>query len=203
MDRMQGSWANMSNLSPRGFTCGHCNHYMSADDGYIFNNARGQQTPTQIYVCAHCNRPNYFEHQGDGRTIQSPGSAFGSPVDGVPSSVDSLYEESRNCMKVSAYTSAVLACRKLLMNIAVEEGAKDGKPFITYVEYLADKGYVPPGGKGWVDHIRKQGNEATHEIDMKTEDEAKDLISFAEMLLKFIYEFPGRVPEPQAESAST
>jgi hypothetical protein len=64
---------------------------------------------------------------------------------------------------------------------------------------LADKGYVPPGGRNWVDHIRKQGNEATHEIDMKTETEAKDLISFAEMLLKFIYEFRGRVPSNEGD----
>ena len=103
-------------------------------------------------------------------------------------------------MKVSAFTSAVLACRKLLMNIAVAEGADEGKRFIEYVEYLADNGYVPPGGKGWVDHIRTQGNEATHEIAMKTEDEAKDLISFVEMLLKFIYEFPARVPSGAAGS---
>lgn len=80
------------------------------------------------------------------------------------------------------------------MNIAVAEGAEEGKKFIEYVEFLAQKGYVPPGGKHWVDHIRKQGNEATHEIKMKTEAEAKDLISFVEMLLKFIYEFPARVP---------
>jgi hypothetical protein len=55
---------------------------------------------------------------------------------------------------------------------------------------------VPPGGDAWVDHIRKQGNEATHEIDMKSDADARDLISFVEMLLKFIYEFPGRVPKP-------
>jgi hypothetical protein len=39
------------------------------------------------------------------------------------------------------------------MNIAVAEGADEGKRFIEYVEYLADNGYVPPGGKGWVDQF--------------------------------------------------
>jgi len=53
---------------------------------------------------------------------------------------------------------------------------------------------VPPNGKGWVDHIRRKGNEATHEITVMTEADAKDLLSFAELLLKFIYEFPKRVP---------
>ena len=80
------------------------------------------------------------------------------------------------------------------MNVAVSQGAKAGDTFISYVEYLAANGYVPPNGKGWVDHIRKKGNEATHEIVLMSLDDAQELISFVEMLLKFIYEFPSRVP---------
>ena len=36
---------------------------------------------------------------------------------------------------------------------------------------------------------------------MKTASDAEDLISFLEMLLKFIYEFPGRVPQPEPASS--
>ncbi len=81
------------------------------------------------------------------------------------------------------------------MNIAVTQGAEAGKSFISYVEYLANHGYVPPNGKGWVDHIRKKGNEATHEIALMQQSDAEELISFAEMLLKFIYEFPAKIPK--------
>ena len=105
-----------------------------------------------------------------------------------------LYDEARNCTSASCYTAAVLICRKLLMNIAVSQGAKPGETFISYVNYLAEDGYVPPNGKGWVDHIRKKGNEATHEIALMSQADAQELISFSEMLLKFIYEFPSRVP---------
>ncbi len=80
------------------------------------------------------------------------------------------------------------------MHIAVEQGAKAGESFIGYVEFLANNGYVPPNGKAWVDHIRKKGNEVNHEIKLISPDDATELISFSEMLLKFIYEFPGRVP---------
>jgi hypothetical protein len=38
---------------------------------------------------------------------------------------------------------------------------------------------------------RKRSN---HEIDLKSSEDAEELISFVEMLLKFIYEFPARVP---------
>jgi hypothetical protein len=80
------------------------------------------------------------------------------------------------------------------MHIAVQQGAPAGENFITYVQYLADKNYVPPNGKGWVDHVRQKGNEANHEIKIMAQTEAEELISFLEMLLKFIYEFPARVP---------
>jgi len=82
------------------------------------------------------------------------------------------------------------------MNIAVAQGAKEGLKFIEYVEYLANNGYIPPNGKTWVDHIRRKGNEATHEISLMTQTDAEELVSFVEMLLKFVYEFPSRVPSP-------
>ena len=82
------------------------------------------------------------------------------------------------------------------MNVAVNEGVPEGQTFISYVEYLDSKNFVPPKGKGWVDYIRKRGNEANHEIALMTEADAIGLISFVEMLLRFIYEFPSLVPPP-------
>jgi len=53
--------------------------------------------------------------------------------------VASLHAEARSCVTVNAFTSAVLTCRKLLMHLAVEKGAPEGKSFLEYVEYLSDK----------------------------------------------------------------
>lgn len=142
-----------------------------------------------VYVCPHCTRPTYFGDFG-----QVPGVAPGNEVSNVPDETGRLYKEARQCVAIGSPTAAVLAARKLLMHIAVEEGAEPGGNFIGYVEYLASNGYVPPRGKGWVDHIRKKGNEANHEIKLMSADDAIELISFSEMLLKFIYELPSRVP---------
>jgi hypothetical protein len=108
--------------------------------------------------------------------------------------VQELYKEARDCFSVGAHTSAVLACRKLLMHVGVEQGAKENQNFVAYVEHLANAGYVPPNGKAWVDVIRTKGNEANHEIRLMNQDDSKLLLSFLEMLLKFIYEFPQKVP---------
>jgi len=43
-----------------------------------------------------------------------------------------------------------------------------------------------------VDHIRTKGNEANHEIRLMGRQDAEELVTFVEMLLKFIYEFPSK-----------
>jgi hypothetical protein len=151
----------------------------------------GQSVPNgYIFICHFCHSPTFF----DAKSKQTPGASYGNAVSHIPdSTVEALYDESRDCMKVSAYTAAILCCRKLLMNIAVSRGAQQNLKFIDYVNYLSDQGYVPPNGKAWVDHIRSKGNEATHEIKIMNKDDAEDLIGFSEMLLKFIFEFPGKI----------
>ena len=183
------SWYHLFSIESKTFTCGYCNNVIASSKGYYTQSGLIEK---RIYICPHCENPTAFTM---GKQI--PGVAPGAEVSHLPPDVESLYKESRDCVSVSAYTASVLCCRKLLMNIAVSVGADEGKRFIEYIDFLADKGYVPPQGRGWVDHIRAKGNEATHEIvSMKLAD-AEDLITFAEMLLKFIYEFPNRIPKPK------
>ncbi len=114
----------------------------------------------------------------------------------MPTELQSLYDEMRLCIGATAFTSAVLTARKMLMHIAVEEGAKEGKSFLEYIQYLNENNYIPPRGHGWVDYIRLRGNEANHEIAIMVEQDAVGLLKFLEMLLRFIYEFPNDVPTP-------
>jgi hypothetical protein len=104
--------------------------------------------------------------------------------------IEALYEEARQCTAYGAYTSAVMLCRKLLMNVAVQQGAPNNLTFQAYVGHLDQKGFVPPNGKKWVDEIRQKGNEANHEVHLMTENDAQRIIRFSEMLLRFIYEMP-------------
>lgn len=182
------NWDGLGNLAPKIFRCGYCGEKVSSEKGYY-----PKQSNERIYICPNCLNPSYFS--GD---KQYPGEPFGEKVKNVPEDIDKLYNEACKSASVQAYTASVMACRKLLMNIAVQKGAKKNLTFQQYVEYLDAQHYIPPDGKEWVDHIRKKGNEANHEIVIMGKEDAKDLIIFIEMLLKFIYEFPSRVkPKPQ------
>ena len=80
----------------------------------------------------------------------------------------------------------------MLMHIAVAQGAAAGQNFVAYVNYLEGNHYSPPNSKSWIDKIRSHGNEAAHEIVVKSRADAEEIVIFLEMLLKFIYEFPLR-----------
>jgi uncharacterized protein DUF4145 len=185
------SWRNCETITTKSYKCGHCGEPIASDKGYY----TGANPLAYIYLCHNCNKPTYFDSEGR----QTPGALYGGEVlDINDPSVSDLYNEARRCTGAGAYTSAVLSCRKLLMHIAVSKGAETGKKFIEYVQYLSDKNYIPPDAKNWVDHIRAKGNEANHEITIMREEDAKDLLSFIEMLLRIIYEFPANIRKKTA-----
>jgi hypothetical protein len=167
--------------------CGFCGTKVSSEKAYKYSHST--QTQAKIFICPACKNPTYFNNRNE----QIPGFLFGNPVQSVPKELNSLYEEARKCTQNNCFTSAVLISRKILMNIAVMEGAKVGLSFLDYVNYLSNKNFVPPNGKHWIDYIRKKGNEANHEITIMNLDDAQKLIMFIEMLLKFIYEFPSLI----------
>jgi Domain of unknown function (DUF4145) len=175
-------WRQATTLVSRKYVCGHCDNSIASNVGY-FRGGNDDGTGgvlAYIYICHECRKPTHFDGKG-----QVPGTRFGEDVKGIDeATVEKLYAEARDCFSKNAFTAAVLSCRKLLMHVA------EGKNFIEYVEYLSAKGYVPPDAKSWVDHIRTKGNEANHEIVIMSEEEARDLITFVEMLLKLVYEFP-------------
>ncbi len=183
------NWRGAGSIPSRKYTCFFCDSLVASAEGYLHTDGK-----TSIFICPNCSHPTYFCLDPSRRVGQYPSPSFGNRVKGVPDEqLEKLYEEARTCTSANAFTAAVLACRKILMHIAVEEGAEEGKSFKQYVKYLSDKGYIPPGGEGWVDHIRDKGNEANHEIVLMKAEDAEDLLTFIEMLLKFIYEFPNKI----------
>jgi len=195
IDPKQYGWSKPQVLPPLSYQCGFCNNIVSSVSGYKAGHQKdgsGKQLAA-VYICPHCGGPTFVDPNGN----HMPDVPFGTSVNHIPEDVAKLYDEARRCTSAGAYTAAVMLCRKILMHLSVEKKAKTGESFAYYVNYLANQGYVPPNGKDWVDHIRKKGNEANHEIVTMSRDDAKDLIVFLEMLLKFMYEFPKMIPPSQ------
>jgi hypothetical protein len=180
----RAGWNNLQSIEPKDYMCPYCGNQVASKEGYWGVSA-------SIYVCHKCLHPTYFTEEGK----QIPGLAPGREVPHLPPVVANAYREARDALAAGAPTASVLIARKLLMSVAVSQNADPGKSFAEYVDYLARKGYVPPNGEAWVDLIRKKGNEATHEIPEMTDADAGEILTFLEMLLTFIYDFPNRVPQ--------
>lgn len=185
-------WDSVQSIPSMGYRCGYCGLAVASEKGWLAKRDGTAHVGANIFICHKCTRPTFIDFAD--RNKQYPGVVFGSKVSDIPDqNVESLYDEARMCSGSGAYTASVLCCRKLLMHIAVSKGALVGESFVSYVEYLSDKNYIPPDARDWVDHIRKKGNEANHEIQIMAKEDAEEILAFIEMLLKVIFEFPAAI----------
>ncbi len=187
------NWQGQGTIHKKEYICGHvsCGREVVSNLGWSYFNIKRTVKEGWIYICPLCRRPTFFDNTES--FPQTPGISFGKDIEHLPEGVENLYKEIRNATGAGAFTASVLACRKLLIHIALEKGATVGRDFTTYVEYLIYNHYAPLGNKPWVEKISKIGNEADHEIKPVSSKEAKELVNFVEMLLKFVYEFPAKI----------
>lgn len=173
-------WYNIDKMISKSYKCGYCGNEIASELGYTARDRFGD-----IYICHKCNKPTFFDYNEK----QTPGTLIGKHFKlNIPSDIKELYNEARKCYSVGAYSAVNMCCRKLLMHIAVDCGAKENLKFIEYVNYLDEENYIPRNSKKWVDIIRSKGNETTHEIKISDEKEAQQLIKFIEVIITLIYE---------------
>lgn len=183
------SWSKVGFVTAADYECGFCSNQVGSMQGFSTTG----NGPSLIRICPRCNRPTFFD-MTSGSTRQYPGSRPGTSISNVPDELRALYEEARESAGAGAYTGTVMLCRKMLMNISVKEGAKEGSKFVEYVKYLEDNHYFSPKSKDFVTYIKDLGNEANHEIAPKTQADAYAAIEFVRALLSHNYELPSKVP---------
>ena len=191
-------WNHIQEIATRQWRCGYCDRDVASDRGWYASRFEvgGYDRPTGfVALCPRCDMPSVMGPEGP-QTI--PPSAFGEAIDHLPDDVATLYEEARRAISAGEPNCAALACRKVLMHVGVEKGAPEGGSFVSYVDHLANNGYVPPDARDWIDEIREHGNDANHEIDLITSEEAEVVVDFTAMLLRVIYEYPERGRQARA-----
>ncbi len=191
------NWRNIEQAQEQEYQCGYCDNHVAPSKQY-WAASKSRSDEGHIYICPRCSRPTFFDH----RRNQTPKPRLGQPISGISKpDVKTLYDEARDCTAAGAYTAAVMACRKILMNLAVDQKAKEGGAFAYYVDYLSDHGFVPPQGKPWVTAIKDRGNDANHQITPMDGADAKLVLDFTSALLRFNYELPSMLQADQEKKA--
>lgn len=195
MAKSKKSWSSMiKSDEPRDYLCAYCGNQVGSEKYYVSNHRdSGKDIESFIYLCPRCVAPTYFDEQG----MQFPSSAFGEYISDIPEiqEVIDLYNEARMAMSVNANTAAAMCCRKLLMNMAVKKGAKEGGTFKNYVQYFLKNNYIHEDFRHWVEFIKDKGNEANHEIPEISRADAEKMITFVGMLIKILYEYNAKMKE--------
>ena len=160
------------------YTCGYCHKPTS---GFIV--AFHMSFNVQWLICLNCLHGSVRDEWGI-----YPQPLLGDDVIGLPELISSAYDEARRSFSSQSYTACELMCRKILMNVSVDKGASAGQSFTSYIDYIQQQGYITPPMSGWVDIIRKNGNESNHEIKSPDKKHAEGTLSFTTQLLKLVYE---------------
>jgi len=77
--------------------------------------------------------------------------------------------------------------RKILMHIAVEQGAQHGLTFAGYVTFLKTHAVVGKPQHGLLDRIRKDGNQENHEVVRATREQAVEILDLVTLLIRSVY----------------
>ncbi|GMO60945.1 MAG: hypothetical protein Ta2D_06720 [Rickettsiales bacterium] len=175
-------WGNKVYLVSISYKCWNCNREIAANSGYKCN---GVYNNKSIYICPHCEAPTIIDIDGK----EYPNLIPGKEINKLPENIDYIYNEARSSLGCGAYTGCIMLLRKIIMNLAVEYGEKEGESFKKYVDFLCKNGFVHKKQAKQADNIRKLGNDANHEIEKRTKGEAEELLKFVELLLINNYEF--------------
>lgn len=147
-----------------------------------------QRRSSNIRACPECWYATTFV----GEKHQLPAPRLGENLDASDKSDDvnmivALYDEARIALSQDASSCAVLMFRKLLMHIAVEQGAKEDLRFVDYVKHLKNENVVGRPQHALVDRIKDDGNEENHEITRASPEHAKDLLNLVTLLIQSVY----------------
>lgn len=198
-------WRGAQREGKKDYTCSYCDKLVASEFRFARYTTTGshKRIDGEVYICPFCKHPTYFPDAPELGRVQIPSPRPCGAVSYLPESINSIYEEARNCLSAGASVAAALCARKVVMNLAVNKGAELNKSFGYYVNYLVENNHIPKDVADNLDHVRTKGNEAAHELPEISYNEAFELMVFLEMLLRFLYEFPATIKNRREAAQQT
>jgi HEPN domain-containing protein len=200
--RMMGfSFVAEASLAPRRpgafltlFKCNKCQGGFVVEYEHAVN--RGPSSPGQ------CTSDP--QELGFVPTKTYPGSMPSSMPSHVGAPLDRYYSQAAESLQSGHYDASGAMSRKVVDVSTQQKLGEDSKKYGNIrdrIDAMAAKSLLTPELKDWAHQIRLGGNDAAHDEDPYTKEEAEDLLSFAELYLTYVYSLPGRLKARQEAAA--
>lgn len=205
-------------------TCPHC-HVKEMGFSFIAQTSLAPRRRKDWIVLYKCNRCQYTWKQDYGP--KEPSKCDGDPAqlgfgivtyypnpmpsnlpDHVPSPLERYFIQASEAFHNKHYDASGAMSRKVVDVSTQQLLGEDSKKFSTInarINELALRNALTPDLKDWAHQIRLSGNEASHDEKPYSEDDAKELLGFAELYLTYVYSLPARLKDkrdPDKASAS-
>ena len=194
---IRGNWSGQEDIGTIAFTCGYCGRLCAASQGYVARSGgpRGVE-PYHAFIvtCAGCNAPTLIDVEGK----HFPPRPAGRAITGLPEAIGNLYDEARACITANAHTGCTMICRVILMHVAADQTGTKPQSYQKAVTALHDNGVIASKMVDWVSHVKDVGNDANHDLDPVSEEEAMRVLLLVETLLSVVYEAPKRIADAKA-----
>ncbi|WP_448856458.1 DUF4145 domain-containing protein [Corynebacterium camporealensis] len=175
--------------------CGHCSATPTIKIAELnkLDAAARERRSTAVY-CPHCSLPSIYWKDGQ-ITGKAPQGTPDLEPEGTPPRIGEAWIEGERCFHAKAFNAAALMYRKIVFLVAVERGIQPKNKsgfapnFQQCITYLLEQDYLTERQRTiWAESIRRIGNDATHEIESISQEQAEGSKKFTRLLLENVYE---------------
>lgn len=119
----------------------------------------------------------------------------------LPPNIEKFYRQALDNENRKNWDSCGAMCRKVLDVATKEKGADQNDGMKKRLSFLQQNGILSPALVEWADAIWKDGNDASHDSDPFSPEEAQQIRSFTELFLMYVYTLPGMLKDRQSNTS--
>lgn len=190
------------------FDCPHCKtRHVAFTAAFEWRPQEGGQRA--LFICGSCLEGVIREYHNHSSIMQLTGDISrynvrldrqwpeplpGSAPSDTPATVGSYFEQGTSSLEAGNFDAAGMMFRKALESATkVLSPELAGKKLVQRIDELAKDAKLTPDLAGWAHEVRLGGNDAAHEDEPFTFEEAVDLRNFMENFLRYAFTLPSAV----------